>query len=127
MPEVAHYGVADEDIFQKMKEHAQVDIVLEEDDGIYEKGDILRSFHYQTRRPMSRKAMLASFLSVWLKRCVVPSPSSDVVLPTVLLSAIRLLHKRSLWLLPAMVCCIQRGLRTLTEAFYRPPATKRGK
>ena len=26
-----------------------------------------------------------------------------------------------------MVCCIQRGLRALTEAFCRPPTTKRGK
>ena len=44
-----------------MKEHAQGDIVLEEDDGIYEKGDILRSFHHQARQPMSRKALLAGF------------------------------------------------------------------
>ena len=28
---------------------------------------------------------------------------------------------------PPMVCCFQRGLRVLTEAFCRPPATKRGK
>ena len=76
---------------------------------------------------MSQKALLADFLSVWLKRCVVPSPSGDVILPTVLLSAVRLVHGRSLGLLPAMVCCIQRGLRALTEAFCRPPTTKRGK
>jgi len=105
-PESAHYGVVDEDIFRRMKEHAQGDIILEEDDGIYEKGDILRSFHYQARRPMSCKAMLAGFLSVWLKRCVVPSPSSDVILSTVLLPAVRLVHGRSLRLLPAMMCCI---------------------
>jgi len=48
-------------------------MVLEEDDDTYEKG--LRSFHHQARRPKSRKALLAGFLSVWLKRCVVPSPS----------------------------------------------------
>ena len=45
-PEAAHYGVADEYIFRRMKEHGQGDIVLEEDDGIYKKGDILRSFHH---------------------------------------------------------------------------------
>jgi len=125
-PEEAQCGVVDEDIFRRMKEHAQGDIVLEEDDGIYEKGDILRSFHHQARQPMSWKALLVGFLSVWLKRCVVPSPSSDVILPTVLLSAVRLVHGRSLGLLPAM-CCIQRGLRALMEAFCRPPTTKRGK
>ena len=59
--------------------------VLEEDDGIYKKGDILRSFHHQARQPMSRKALLVGFLSVWLKRCIVLSPSSDVVLSTALL------------------------------------------
>jgi len=126
-PKVAHCGVADEDIFWRMQEHSQGDMVLEEDDGIYEKGDILRSFHHQARRPMSWKALLAKFLSVWLKRCVVPSPSSDVILPTVLLPAIHLVHGCSLGLLPAMVCCIQRGLRALTEGFCRPPMTKRGK
>ena len=52
-PEAAHCGVADEDIFQRMKEHSQGDIVMQEDDGIYEKGDILRSFHRQARQPMS--------------------------------------------------------------------------
>ena len=81
-----------------MKEHAQGDIVLEEDDGIYEKGDIFRSFHHQARQPMSQKALLAGFLSVRLKRCMVPSPSRDVILPTVLLSAIRLVHGHSLGL-----------------------------
>ena len=33
-PEAAHYRVVDEDIFQRMKEHAQGDIVMEKDDGI---------------------------------------------------------------------------------------------
>ena len=93
----------------------------------YEKGDILRSFHHQARRSISQKALLPDFLSVWLKRCVVPSPSNDVILPTVLFSAIRLVHGCSLGLLSAMVCCIQRSLRALTEAFCRPPTTKRGK
>ena len=76
---------------------------------------------------MSRKALLVGFLTVWLKRCVVPSSSGDVIHSTVLLPAVRLVYGRSLGLLPAMVCCIQRGIRALTEAFCRPPTTKRGK
>ena len=63
-PEAAHCGVIDEDIFWRMKEHAQGDIILEEDDSIYKKGDILRSFNHQARQPMSQKALLAGFLSV---------------------------------------------------------------
>ena len=32
---------------------AEKDIVVTEDDGPFEKGDVLRSFHHQARRPMS--------------------------------------------------------------------------
>ena len=59
--EAAHYGVADEDIFRRMQEHSQGDMILEEDDRPNEKGDILRSFHHQARRPMSRKALWPIF------------------------------------------------------------------
>ena len=61
-PEAAHCGVADEDIFSWMQKHSQGDLIVEEDDGPYEKGDVLRSFHHQACRPMSRKALLAGFL-----------------------------------------------------------------
>ena len=60
-PEAVHCGVADEDIFWRMQEHSQGDMIFKEDDGPYEKGDILRSFHHQARRPVSRKALLAGF------------------------------------------------------------------
>ena len=86
-----------------MKKHAQGDIILEEDNDIYEKGDILRSFHHQAHQPMSRKALLAGFFLVRLKRCVVPSPSSNVVLLTILLLVVHLIHGRSLGLLLAIL------------------------
>ena len=110
-----------------MREHAHGDIVLEEDDGIYEKGDAFKSFHHQARQPISQKVLLVGFLLVWLKRCVVSSHSRDVVLPTALLPAVCLVYGCSLGLLLTMVCCIQRGIHALTEAFCRPPTTKRGK
>ena len=87
-PEAAYCGVADEDIFSWMQKHSQGDLIVEEDDDPYEKGDILRSFNHQARRPMSWKALLAGFLTVWLKRCVVPSSSGDVIHPIVLLPAV---------------------------------------
>ena len=40
-PEAAHCRVADKDVFRRMQEHSQRDMILEEDDGPYEKGDIL--------------------------------------------------------------------------------------
>ena len=60
-PEEAHCGVMEEDIFHRMREHAHGDIVLDEDDGIYEKGDAFKSFHHQARQPMSQKALLDGF------------------------------------------------------------------
>jgi len=75
-PEEARFGVVEEDIFRMMRKHDHGDVVLEEDDGIYKKGDFLKSFHHQGRQPISWKALLADFLSVWLKRCVVSSPSN---------------------------------------------------
>ena len=62
-PEAAHCGVANEDIFRRMQEHSQGDLILKEDNGPYEKGDILRSFHHQACRPTSWKALLAGFFN----------------------------------------------------------------
>ena len=47
--EEARFGVVEEDILRMMREHDHRDVVLEEDDGIYEKGDTLKSFHNQPR------------------------------------------------------------------------------
>ena len=72
---------------------------------------------------MSKKALLVGFLLVWLKKCVVPSPSNDGILSWVLFPAVQLAHVKPIELLPAMIYCIQRGLWALMEAF----STKRGK
>jgi len=36
-----------------IRDHDHGDVVLEEDDGIYEKGDTLKSFHHQARQLIS--------------------------------------------------------------------------
>jgi len=126
-PEEARFRVVEEDILRMMREHDHGHVVLEEDDGTYKKGDTLKSFHHQAHQPISRKVFLSGFLSVWLKRCGVSSTSNDAIFPMALLLTVHLVHSRSLWLLPAMVCYIQLGLHALTEAFYRPPTTKKGK
>jgi len=59
--------VADVDIEAMMVVSGHDDVVLEKDDGIYEKGDKFKKFHRQARQLMSRQALLAGFLSVWLK------------------------------------------------------------
>jgi len=52
-PKEAQFGWIEEDILRMMREHDHGDVVLEEDDGIYERGDILKSFHHQARQPIS--------------------------------------------------------------------------
>ena len=103
------------------------DVILDEDGDIYEKGDMFKSFHHQASQSMSRKALLASFLSVWQKKCVVLSPLHDGILSWVFFPVVQLAHGKSIELLPAMVCCIQGDLWALTEAFCRPSAIKSGK
>ena len=50
-------------IARAMKASGNGDIVFKEDDGEYEKGDTFLSFHRQARRPLSRRALLACYLS----------------------------------------------------------------
>ena len=45
-----------------MKASNHEDIILEEDDGDYERGDVFLSFHHQAKIPISWKALLAGFL-----------------------------------------------------------------
>ena len=59
-------------------------VVLDEDDRIYEKGDVFKSFHHQASEHVSQKALLAGFLSTWFKKCVVPSPLHDGIMLLVL-------------------------------------------
>ena len=51
-PEAAHCGVADEDIFRRMQEHSQGDLILEEDGGPYEKAIF---FEVSTARLVGRR------------------------------------------------------------------------
>jgi len=84
---------------------------------IFKPDTLFESFHRQAQTPISDRALLADFLMLWLKKCMVPTLpheaiSIDVVYPKVLLA-----HGRPLGLLPAMVSCIQSGLRLLTTQF----------
>ena len=73
--------------------------------------------HYQAKVPMSDRALLAGFLMLWLKRCVVPALPHEVIISGVVYPAVLLAHGKSIVLLPAMVAGIQSGLRALTKSF----------
>ena len=111
--------VAEKKIAKAMKVGNYEDIVLEEDDGEHEQGDVFLSFQHQASRLLSRQSLLAGYLSTWLKRCVVPSPPHDDIASLVIFPSVQLVHRCSMGLLPAMVCCIQSGLKMLMEQFCR--------
>nr|ABD63197.1 hypothetical protein 20.t00049 [Asparagus officinalis] len=69
------------------------------------------SFHYQALIPISNAALLAGFLMLWLKRCVVPTRPVDALAIEVVYPAVLLAHGRPVSLLSAMVGCLQYGLR----------------
>ena len=125
VPKDIQVTIADADISKMIASSGHGDIVLKEDDGIYEKGNTFKSLHRQASRPMSRKVLLAGFLSVWLKKCVISSPPHDEISSMAIFLAIQVVHGRALGLLPAMICSIQHGLRTLTETFCKGTPTKK--
>jgi len=84
----------------------------------FKAGTTFESFHHQAVTPISAKALLAGYLMLWLKRCVVPcSQSFEVVTAEVIYPAVLLAYGRPYALLPAMMACIQSGLRHLTTSF----------
>jgi len=91
--------MADKQISKAMVTSGHIDVVLEEDDGEYEKGDTFLSFHHQAARPISRKTMLTDYLSAWLKRCVIPSPPHDGITPLEIFPGVELVHRTLLGLL----------------------------
>src|SRR4051812_41650556 len=50
-------------------------------------GFLIESYHYQSTRAISERALMVGFLMIWLKRCILPAENinADVVLPTVIL------------------------------------------
>jgi len=55
---------------------------------------------------------------LWLKRCIVPTLPHEVIVADVVYLAVLLTYGQYLGLLPAMVGCLQSGLRVLCQSFY---------
>ena len=85
-------------------------------------GTIFKSFHYQAKTPISNRALLAGFLMLWLKRCVVPTLSHEVIVADVVYPIVLLAFGWSIALLPTMMGCIQSRLRSLTKTFCKVEA-----
>jgi len=59
---------------------------------------------------------------LWLKWCIVPTFSHEVIVTDVVYPAVLLAFGRNIALLPVTVGCIQSGLRVLTKTFYKVEA-----
>ena len=61
------------------------------------------------------KGIVGQFLVSLVKEMLIPFRPYDGIIPLVIFLVVQLVYRRSLGLLPAMVCHIQSGLRVLTE------------
>ena len=75
-----HTPVDDKRIAKAVRMNDHENVILEEDDKDYDRGDIFLSIHCQAKILISQKALLADFLSAWLKRwCISPLDPATTV------------------------------------------------
>lgn len=84
-------------------------------------GTMLLSYHSWAARDLSPTTVLSTYITLWLKRCIVPSLPREGILVRVLYPAIQLVCGFPLGLLLAMICRLQHGLRLIFEAFLNEP------
>jgi len=82
-------------------------------------GIVFKSFCYQAKAPISNRVLLATFLMLWLKRCVIPILPLEVIVADVVYPAVLLAFSQNIALLLAMVGCIQIGLQILMKLFCK--------
>jgi len=68
-PKEVQFPVSDDDIIRMMLSSEHENVVLDEDDGIYKKGNKFKSFHHQAHQPMSRKALLSAPIDLAKEIC----------------------------------------------------------
>ena len=99
---------SDEEITERID--ASVDsYTTESNEDTFKPDTVFESFHHQSWVPISNRALLAGFLILWLKCCVVPTLPHEMVVANVVYPAVLLAYGRSIALLPAMVAGIQSG------------------
>lgn len=82
-------------------------------EGGFDEGTSFKRYHYQALKPISEEALLAGFLMICLKKCVIPMHHQEVVLPIVALPAMQLVALYRVALLPAIMANLQYGLYQL--------------
>ena len=111
----------DEEIAKRISASTSL-YTTESDEDTFKPDTVFECFHYQVRIPISDQALLAGFLMLWLKRCVVSTLLHEVIIADVVYPAVLLAHGKSISLLQAMVAGIQSGLRVLTKSLCQVEA-----
>jgi len=95
---------------------------MESNEDTFRSDAVFESFHHQAKILISDRALLAGFLTLWLKRCVVSMLSHKVIVADVVYPAILLANEKSISLLQTMVVGIQSGMWALTKSLYQVEA-----
>ncbi|ONK78190.1 uncharacterized protein A4U43_C02F15480 [Asparagus officinalis] len=80
-------------------------------------GTKFKSFLWHATASIQPMTLLAGYLAIWLKKCVAPYQSGDIMPLEVLYLVVQLAYKKELSLLPVMVANIHRGLRQISSTF----------
>lgn len=106
----------DEELADRVAESVDF-YTTDSDEDVFKAGTVFESFHRQAQTAISYKALLVGFPMLWLKKCVAPTLPHEAITVDVVYPAVLLAYGRPLGLLPAMVSCLQSGLRVLTTQF----------
>jgi len=85
----------DEEIIERISASTS-SYITESNDDIFKPNTVFKSFHHQAKVPMSDRALLAGFLMLWLKRCVVPTLPHEVIVADVVYPAVLLAYGKSI-------------------------------
>ena len=66
----------------------------ESNEDTFKTDTVFESFHHQARILISNRALLAGFLLLWLKKCVVPTLPHEALVVDVVYRAVLLAHGR---------------------------------
>ena len=105
----------DEEIVERISASTS-SYLTESNKDTFKSDTVFESFHHQAKIPISDQALLAGFLTLWLKHCVVPTLLHKVIVTDMVYPAVLLVHGRSISFLQAMVASIQSSLQALTKS-----------
>ena len=94
-----------EEIFESISTSTS-SYTTESNEDTFKLGTIFESFHPQAKVPISDRALLAAFLMLWLKRCVIPTLPHEAIVTNMVYPAVLLAYGKSIALLLAMVAGI---------------------